>query len=271
MQKRSIPKQANFTKLNPKIAPLEPDCMAIPQETIPWMSARRIAVVNNYGAAGSNAAIVVDDPTSIQSKAVVADAVKECSVIPSSPIFISAKSPEALQEYCSAFSLQLSLAWEQQFGAQATQALAYNLSVKQNRQLEYNYTFSASSVDELKAALDRANEQDFPKRPQKNHPIVLCIGGQNGCTAHIDPGIYETCNSFKKHLVCGWCSILVSSSGLCANSFIRMHVKQLVRSWGFRACIRVSSCLNRMKISFLCTAFFSLYNTPAPDHGWMPV
>ncbi|OQE09457.1 hypothetical protein PENVUL_c006G02806 [Penicillium vulpinum] len=200
MQKHSIPKQANFTKLNPKIYPLEPDCMAIPQETIPWMSTRRIAVVNNYGAAGSNAAIVIDDPTSIQSKAVVADAIKEYSVIPSSPIFISAKSPEALQEYCSTLSMQLSLAWEKQFGAQATQALAYNLSVKQNRQLDYNYTFSASSVDELKAALDHTNERDFLKRPQENLPVVLCIGGQNGCTAQIDSDFYETCNLFKNHL-----------------------------------------------------------------------
>ncbi|KAJ6184467.1 Type I Polyketide synthases (Type I PKS) [Penicillium mononematosum] len=172
----------------------------IKTETIPWTPARRIAVVNNYGAAGSNVAIVVDDPTSIQSKAVIADAVKEYSVIPSSPFFISAKSPEALQEYCSSFSLQLSLAWEKQFGAQATQALAYNLSVKQNRQLDYNYTFSASSVNELKAALNRVNERDFRKRPQGNRPVVLCIGGQNGCTAQIDPGIYETCSLFKNHL-----------------------------------------------------------------------
>jgi acyl transferase domain-containing protein len=58
IQHGAIPKQANFVKLNPQINLSSSDKISVPRVTQPWDTTRRIALVNNYGAAGSNAAIV---------------------------------------------------------------------------------------------------------------------------------------------------------------------------------------------------------------------
>ncbi|KAF2803145.1 ketoacyl-synt-domain-containing protein [Mytilinidion resinicola] len=60
IQKGSIPKQAGFQLLNPQITPpLSHDKMEIPLETLAWDTDYRAICVNNYGAAGSNAALLV--------------------------------------------------------------------------------------------------------------------------------------------------------------------------------------------------------------------
>ncbi|KAI9933738.1 hypothetical protein MW887_004810 [Aspergillus wentii] len=57
IQHRTIPKLASFKLLNPKIPPLGSDQVVIPTQTQGWESATRTALINNYGAAGSNVAI----------------------------------------------------------------------------------------------------------------------------------------------------------------------------------------------------------------------
>lgn len=59
LQKKSIPPHASFNTLNPKIPSLGPDKITIARNLEPWNIPFRAALVNNYGAAGSNAAVVV--------------------------------------------------------------------------------------------------------------------------------------------------------------------------------------------------------------------
>jgi acyl transferase domain-containing protein len=59
MQHGKIPPQASHNSLNPKIPALAPDNIAIPRSLKPWKEDNKIALVNSYGAAGSNSAITV--------------------------------------------------------------------------------------------------------------------------------------------------------------------------------------------------------------------
>ena len=59
LQKKAIPPHALFNSLNPKIPSLGPDKIAIAKDLEPWEVPFRAAWVNNYGAAGSNASLVV--------------------------------------------------------------------------------------------------------------------------------------------------------------------------------------------------------------------
>jgi len=59
LQKKAIPPHALFNSLNPKIPSLAPDRIVIAKTLEPWEAPFRAAWVNNYGAAGSNAALVV--------------------------------------------------------------------------------------------------------------------------------------------------------------------------------------------------------------------
>lgn len=53
-----LPPQANHNKLNPKIAPLEPDGLGITRSLRGLNVPFRAALVNSYGAAGSNCALL---------------------------------------------------------------------------------------------------------------------------------------------------------------------------------------------------------------------
>jgi acyl transferase domain-containing protein len=206
MQKRVIPKQANFTRLNPKIAPLEPDHMAIPQHTQQWNASKRIAVVNNYGAAGSNAAIVVQDINLGKNETPVENGSSSSITDVEFPFFISAKTSESLQEYAIALKKSLSKI-EQSHGVMAIVNLAYNLSVKQNREFEYNYTFMASTLGEVTSKLEQVARTNLQKRSIVQRPVVLCIGGQNGRTIHLDENLFRKSSILQRHLVsykCGY-------------------------------------------------------------------
>ncbi|KAL5341117.1 hypothetical protein BJX70DRAFT_406414 [Aspergillus crustosus] len=192
MQKGVLPRQANFTRLNPKIAPLSPDCMEIPQQSQPWLAPRRIAVVNNYGAAGSNAAMVVEQHQRSISNT-------SSSTATSWPFYLSAKSLDSLREYAA--SLKSSLRGiEKEHGDTAAMDLAYNLAVKQNRHLEFVHTFVASSLKDVERNLDPAKFNGKSYTQPQEHPVVLCIGGQNGTTAHLDSNLYHSSLLLRSHL-----------------------------------------------------------------------
>lgn len=59
MRNNLIPVQASHKSLNPKIPPLDQDRVAIPRKVLPWNDPFRAACVNSYGAAGSNAALMI--------------------------------------------------------------------------------------------------------------------------------------------------------------------------------------------------------------------
>ena len=201
MQKRAIPKQANFKQLNPKIAPLGPDHITIPTQTQTWSAPKRIAVVNNYGAAGSNAAIVVQ---AVHRKQVAPVTNGDVASIAAAelPFFISAKTSESLREYCLVLRDCLQKMQESD-GIKAALDLAYNLSVKQNRGFEYSHIFTASTLEEVAKNFDKVASIDFKKASASQRSIVLCIGGQSGRTVHLDEGLFRKSTIFQKHIVGG--------------------------------------------------------------------
>lgn len=67
-----IPAQVSFKKLNPKIPCLDIDNIVISTENISWLpvaeGGRRLALINNSGATGSNAAMIIEQYTAPQKK-----------------------------------------------------------------------------------------------------------------------------------------------------------------------------------------------------------
>jgi acyl transferase domain-containing protein len=90
MEHESIPVQANHMQLNPKIEPLEHDRIIIPLATLPWKLENKVACINNYGAAGSNAAMTVRNvPAGLSARA-------EAPLLSKYPLYIAANSPCSL-------------------------------------------------------------------------------------------------------------------------------------------------------------------------------
>lgn len=188
MQKRTIPKQANFNTLNPRIK--ASDHIVVPTHTQPWTAARMVALVNNYGAAGSNAAIVVQD----YQKPYVAP---QPPALAAYPIVLSAKS---------AISLQLYMGELKRFVCAANVPLgeiAYALSRRQNPAFEYRTAFSTEDIAGLTATLDRlnVNKGEAGVTRTAKRPVVLAFGGQTGRTVTVSRDLYDTSLLFRNHLV----------------------------------------------------------------------
>jgi acyl transferase domain-containing protein len=64
LRERKIPVQAGLRNINPALNGLESSGIVIPRETVPWNHTQRTprrAVLNNFGAAGSNASLLLED------------------------------------------------------------------------------------------------------------------------------------------------------------------------------------------------------------------
>lgn len=188
IQNKKIPKLANFKHLNPKIEPLGNDRVLIPTQLRDWEAAKRIALINNYGAGGNNAALVVEERV---SSPVIRPKLSHF------PIFISGKTTEAVRSYCGLLSTSLN--------GKDLADIAYNLAVKQNRNFEHSLVLASANVHELSAQLEKAASggTEVQKTPGQRPSIVLCFGGQDGKIAHISKTLYDNSLILQHHIVSG--------------------------------------------------------------------
>ncbi|OHW94719.1 polyketide synthase protein [Colletotrichum incanum] len=183
MQHRMIPKQANFTLLNRNIQEVPRDNLIVPKSTIPWTAEKRVALVNNYGAAGSNAALLIREYTT---------ETPECAEPPSTvyPILLSAKSEISLNSNAEALKRFL-LKQNISLGS-----VAYNVAVAHNSAFDRRIGFCANGCESASSTLERLSSTTVNARK----PVVLCFGGQNGRTVSVSKELYNHCDLFKSHL-----------------------------------------------------------------------
>ena len=208
MQHNTIPIQANFTSLNPKISPLEPDRMNIPLSTRAWDADFHVACINNYGAAGSNAAMIVCEPPGTAS-----NSHSNGYGFPPSfrvPLLISAHSEESLKAYCRALQKMI---LSKAIPNHALPSLAFNLAHKQNRSLSHVIATTAFDLAELNSQLAAVGSTSL--RPHINtqaKPVVMCFGGQVNRAVGLSRAVYDSSTLLRSHLDA--CDIAIRSKGL---------------------------------------------------------
>jgi malonyl CoA-acyl carrier protein transacylase/acyl carrier protein/SAM-dependent methyltransferase len=193
MQHKTIPVQANFQSLNPKIPSLDADNMAIPVTTQPWIANEFITCINNYGAAGSNAAIIVrGPPRTVDSED------NNDLPLPKYPILISAHSATSLSTYCDA--LRKWLATQSQ--PLRLSDVAFNLARTQNRALPHAITTTVTDIPGLEHVLASGANKSSPFNVQlpSAKPVVLVFGGQTSTKIGLDKGLYDASTLLRLHL-----------------------------------------------------------------------
>ena len=193
MQYGEIPCQANFSSLNPKIESLEASHMAIPTTTSTWNSNFRAACVNNYGAAGSNAAALVCQQPMVPSR--------RHKPLSSYPLLISAHSRESLEAYRNMILKHCA--------SKSLGDLAYNLSIKQNRSFQYLLAMTVSDSTPLEQQIAQCEAVEVSKRTK---PLVLVLGGQESATVTLSKDLYSASVLFRSHL--DHCDQILRSNGL---------------------------------------------------------
>ncbi|KAL3493898.1 hypothetical protein BJX62DRAFT_234754 [Aspergillus germanicus] len=197
MHHSTIPMQANHTQLNPKIEPLDQDRMLIPLVNQPWTAKFKAACINNYGAAGSNAAMIVYEPPSSGSNSQQS--------LPKYPIFVSANSSLSLKAYCSAL-LRSDVSLPD---------LAFHLANRQNRSFPHALITSASSQSELREQLSAIVEDRSSSLQQAApiaKPVVFVFGGQTSTSIGLSRAVYNSSALLRSYL--DKCDKILRSAGL---------------------------------------------------------
>lgn len=200
-----IPMQASFTTLNPKISPLETDQMAIPRTSQKWEAKPKMALINNYGASGSNAAMILCQPPLVNSFVAY-----QSGSLSRYPIFLSANSSASLKAYCVAlqsFLKRLSPSLN------ILPSLAFNLAIKQNRMLPLVQTTTVGSLAELHSHLTTtaSDSSSFQKGVIKTKPMVLVFSGQSRSSVALSREAYDSSDILRFHL--DHCNEIIRSLG----------------------------------------------------------
>ncbi|CAN8103572.1 unnamed protein product [Discula destructiva] len=202
LQHVQIPPEASFWKLNPKLGPIEEANMEIPSRLQPWRDGFRVACVNNYGASGTNVAMIACQapPRAFTSFHVSSTSgLNRCY-----PFLVAAHSGSSLRRYCRKlvqFIENRAKHWEDD--ATLLSSVAFHLAQRQNHALAHRKIFSAKSISELKACLEdmeSTNEKPRVHANTTNKPVVLVFAGQTGYRTRLSEAAYNGSLLLRQHL-----------------------------------------------------------------------
>ncbi len=197
MQHRTIPMQASFTALNPNIAPLEQSNMEIPRINRSWHAGFMAACINNYGAAGSNAAMIVCQPPAKVATPRGIASTPRIELLSRYPFLISAHSYASLKEYSVALKhfvlKQASLTQDNLLAS-----IAFNLAHKQNKSLAHVVTGTATSLADLDTRIV-VGLSETQAKPEAR-PVVLVFAGQTGRSISFCQEAYRDSLLLRYHL-----------------------------------------------------------------------
>ena len=186
-----IPPQPNHHRLNPKIPAIEPEGMAISKTLRSWDVPLRTALVNSYGAGGSNCALVCCEmPRSRVKPQTHLPNVQKLSM----PVMISAASRDALRTnaqvlatYLSKHSHELELS-----------DVAYTLNQRRKRH-RFVSNMLVSDIPELVNGLNAVDGPKF-EYPNNPKPIIMMLSGQYDSKVALDRRVYDAYPEFKAYL-----------------------------------------------------------------------
>ncbi|KAF2004767.1 ketoacyl-synt-domain-containing protein [Amniculicola lignicola CBS 123094] len=187
MDRGVIPRLASHDTLNPKIPPLESHHMSIPRTTIPWNNQFKAALVNNYGAAGSNGAMIVCQPPLRRIKRTTLNKV---------PVLISAFSPQSLHAGSQKIQQKLQSLSSSDSGMMAISDVAFNLLDKYQHFPGNAVAGTATTNSEILQLL----ESPQPNCNSSAKPVVLVFGGQTRDHVGLDLDMIDKVSLFRKYL-----------------------------------------------------------------------
>lgn len=191
MQHRSIPPQANYRLLNPKILPLAPDRIEITSSLRPWNSASTLAAcVNSYGAAGSNCALICCEAPCTKDE-------QQYDPKMSYPIIISATSTESLQKNIQ--ELDRFLKQKPTYDKNQVGDLSYTLSERRQPHVKA-FAMSANELQGLAQALKGQQQSSFFEVPKKPRKVVLAFAGQSKRTVDMPRILYDTYAQIRHYI-----------------------------------------------------------------------
>lgn len=207
----AIAPQASHDTINPALHASPSDKIEIPTNLKPWNATFKAALINNYGASGSNASMVVAEAPSrrVASLGGFADGSRS----PQQPFWLCGVDDESLNAYISRF---LSFLRSKTISAKNVSLpnLSFNIARQSNRSLNRALIFHADSVQDLEGKLEsfRRGELAALDTAKSTRPVILCFGGQVSTFVGLDRQVFERTTVLRKYL--DQCNLVCKSMGL---------------------------------------------------------
>ncbi|KAK5166036.1 polyketide beta-ketoacyl-synthase [Saxophila tyrrhenica] len=198
-REQKIPPQISARKLNPGFPDLEARHIQIPTQLQAWNTRSREprkALLNSFGAAGSNAAIILQEwPAGNDSRLCRKRTAYNC--------VITAKRKIDVQQYCSRYLSMLT--------ARPTEAIEDICYTSTARRQAYDYRISLV----CQSTQDLAEQLETPVEPVRcsssERPYVLVFSGQGCFYPGMSKGLLTTMPVFREAM--GRCDEIITSLG----------------------------------------------------------
>ncbi|KAL0930003.1 beta-ketoacyl synthase domain-containing protein [Colletotrichum truncatum] len=213
MRGNYIPPQASFKSMNPNIHAQSSDNMEVVTSLRSWPGDRKVALLNNYGACGSNSSVVVAHSAHKSAKPFLPGS------LPKLPFWISGLDVRSIAAYSAALAPYIRSHTASEDGRATLADLSFNMKWQSNPGLPQGLAFSCSSLGELQDKLAKAAAATkdtaysvgiLPVKPER--PVVLCFGGQVSTFVGLDRAIYDGAAVLRHHL--DECDAAITSHGL---------------------------------------------------------
>ncbi|KAL8948221.1 MAG: hypothetical protein Q9183_007707, partial [Haloplaca sp. 2 TL-2023] len=193
LQKERIPPLASHKKLNPKISLLGDNCIAIATTNEAWDARFRAVLVNSYGAAGSNAAVLLCEPP--QSNWSEATDSTDPTLVHGLPMLLSAASESSLWAYAEDFQAYLGTVKPD------LAHVAYTLAMKR---LHHRFRCVIKPQREGFVATTTKSRQydmgEISEAPKARPSIILVFCGQVSPVVSVPRALYDTSALLRSHI-----------------------------------------------------------------------
>lgn len=202
-----IPPQASFSQMSSYVKTSASDMMEVSTSLRSWDDDYKVALINNYGASGSNASMIVTEPprgSVVQAASFIRGAeMKNASL----PFWIPGLDARSISAYVTKLIPYM------RARAKAGLSLAdwsFSTNRQSNRSLPQGLIFSCRSVTELEEKLSRSDAAMVSVKAER--PVVLCFGGQVSTFVGLDRKLYESVALLRHYL--DQCDTAMQSLGL---------------------------------------------------------
>ncbi|KAI1871383.1 uncharacterized protein JN550_004377 [Neoarthrinium moseri] len=197
-----VPPQPGFNTINPLLNARAEDLIEIPKALKTWDVSFRAALVNNYGASGSNVSMVVTEAPNWPRRISPKSSVQITSAGNSFPFWLSGSDTQSLRSY----STKLRYFLQKNANSPKLLSLAnlsFQLSRQSNRSLPQALVFKATSVADLEQKLISFENGDnsIAANPRPSaRPVILCFGGQISSFIGLGQELYHRVGVLRSHL-----------------------------------------------------------------------
>ncbi|OAQ66822.1 hybrid PKS/NRPS enzyme [Pochonia chlamydosporia 170] len=222
----AVPPQASFQSINPDLKAKPEDNIDITTVVKPWKAATRAALINNYGASGSNASMVVTEApkaTPQQTSTQLADK--------AAPFWLSGTDDARIKTYAA----KLRNFVQQKRASDKVPTLAnlsFQLARQSNRTLNQALILNATSIEDLDqklSAFESGSGTVSIKKPDAK-PVILCFGGQISTFVGLDKDVFDNVAVLRSRLdECDATCLALGLDSIYSSIFQRTPLSDIVK------------------------------------------